>query len=133
MLGMALWASWVAWSTAAPLGDGLTPRESPQEFVLLTCSLLCFYGAAMIGGWLLSRTRAVGKRLPFMLLPSVVTGYGLIAAVVFALSTASAWSLAAVLPLALMAYMHVNLRRSAPGKADSASGDMHSAAGTATV
>ncbi|MCT2109921.1 hypothetical protein HMPREF3086_02815 [Dietzia sp. HMSC21D01] len=122
---LGLWGSWLAWSAASPLGNGPTPRELPQEYILLTCSLLALYGAALMGGWLISRGRGVGrwKRSPLTVLSALVTGYGLIATAVFAISTSSEWSLAAVLPLALMASMHFHLFRSARGEAVPVPGD----------
>lgn len=114
ILALGAWGSWLAWTTAAPF-EGLTrPNELPQEYVLLTCSLLCLYAAALNGGWLVSRTavRAPGTRSPLSLLTGAVTVYGLIATATFALSTASEWSLAAVLQVGLMAYFHVHMARS---------------------
>lgn len=114
ILALGLWGSWLAWSTASPFEARTRPDELPQEYVLLTCSLLGLYSAALIGGWLVSRTRvrAPGARSPLSVLTGAVTLYGLIATATFALSTASEWSLAAVLPLGLMAYFHVHMARS---------------------
>ncbi|AWH91294.1 hypothetical protein [Dietzia lutea] len=135
ILALGLWGSWLAWSTASPFEARPRPTELPLEYVLLTCSLLCLYSAALIGGWLASRTRvrAPGARSPLSVLTGAVTLYGLIVSAIFALSTPSEWSLAAVLPLGLMAYFHVHMARSARGEGGAARGDAEVTAGTGTV
>lgn len=135
ILAPGLWGSWLAWSTASPFDTHVRPNELPQEYVLLTCSLLCLYAAALIGGWLVSRTRlrSPGARSPLSLLTGVVTLYGLIATAIFALSTASEWSLAAVLPLGLMAYFHIHMARSARGEGGVAQGDAEATVGAGAV
>ena len=131
ILALGLWGSWLAWTTASPFEAHPRPSELPQEYVLLTCSLLCLYAAALTGGWLISRTRvrAPGARSPLSLLTGAVTLYGLIATAIFALSTASEWSLAAVLPLGLMVYFHIHIARSVRG-AGAGQGDADVTAGT---
>ena len=135
ILALGLWGSWLAWTTASPFEAHPRPSELPQEYVLLTCSLLCLYAAALVGGWLVSRTRvpAPRTRSSLSLLTGAVTLYGLIAAAIFALSTASEWSLAAVLPLGLMAYFHIHMARSARGEGGAAQGDAEVAAGAGVV
>lgn len=134
ILGSGLWASWFAWTTAAPFEPRLRPAGLPQEYLLLTCSLLALYGAAQLGGWLVGRTRDVAReaRRPSTIMTGAVTIYGLIASAVFAVSTASEWSLAAVLPLGLMAYLHVLMVRSARGEAPPTRGDTAMPAGDRT-
>lgn len=134
ILALGLWGSWIAWTTASPFEARPRPRELPQEYVLLTCSLLCLYAAALIGGWLVSRTRvrAPGARSPLPVLSGAVTLYGLIATATFALATASEWSLAAVLPLGLMAYFHIHMARSVRG-AGAGQGDADVQASTGAV
>lgn len=123
--------SWLAWSIATPFRARLREAGLPQEYVLLTCSLLCLYGAALVGGWVARRNR-LGER--WALSPvtgpiGAVTLYGLIAASVFALSTASEWSLAAVLPLGLVAYFHLHWSRSARAEGGSSRDGAPSASG----
>ena len=134
ILALGLWGSWLAWTTASPLEPQPRPSELPQEYVLLACSLLGLCAAALIGGWLISRTRvrAPGARSPLFLLTGAVTLYGLIATTIFALSTASEWSLAAVLPLGLMVYFHIHIARSVRG-AGAGQGDADVQASTGAV
>ncbi|WP_131885825.1 hypothetical protein [Dietzia cinnamea] len=61
-----------------------------------------------------------------------MTLYGLIATTIFALSTASEWSLAAVLPLGLMVYFHIHIARSVRG-AGAGQGDADVQASTGAV
>lgn len=124
MLIPGLGVSWLAWSVAAPFELRLRPGGLPEEYLLLTCSLLCLYCVALVGGWVVIRN-GEGRRgasVAGAMAIGAVTLYGVIAALVFALSTGSEWSLAAVLPLGLIAYFHVQLFRSGRGS-DASSGE----------
>lgn len=135
ILLLGLWGSWQAWSASSPFGAGPASSGSPTEYVLLACSLLCLYAAALIGGWWVSRMRplAPGARPPMSILVGAVTLYGSIATAIFAWSTASEWSLAAALPLGLMAYVHVHMAGSLHGEAGAGRGDAEVPAGSGTV